>query len=139
MAWRQRNEAIVLCRVGVVSQGATVGELLLLVSLVASRNWTLKLLRRGDEVVRWDLTEPPVRHSNPPGRPVGFPAKVTALEHEHRWLPDFGLRCARPLDLPPEAAGNHAQALAAFCERANILFETSYEAPPAAGEQLQLG
>jgi hypothetical protein len=139
MAWRQRNEAIVLCRVGVVSQGATVGELVLLTSLIASRNWTLKLLRRSDEVVRWDLAEPPVRHSNPPGRPPDFPAKVTALEHEHRWLPDFAMRCALPIELPPDVAGNHAQALAAFCKRANISFEAPYEAPPPAGEQLQLG
>ncbi len=139
MAWRRRNEAIVFCRIGVVSQGATVGELVLLVSRVAKRNWTFKLLRRGEEVLRWDLAEPPVRHSNPPGRPVSFPAKVTALEHEHRWVPDFGMSCALPLELPAGAANDHAQALAAFCKRANISAEMSYEAPPPPGEQLQLG
>ena len=32
MAWRRRNDAVVLCRLGVASAGATVGELLLLVS-----------------------------------------------------------------------------------------------------------
>jgi hypothetical protein len=139
MNWRRRNDAILFCRIGVASAGATVGELVLLVSVVVARTWGFKLLRRSEEVVRWDLAAPPVRHSNPPGRPPEFPGKVTTLEHEHRWVQEFGVRCALPLDLPPSTANDHRQALVAFCDRANIRFDTFYEPPPPPGEQLQLG
>jgi len=70
LRWVRRNEAVVVSRAGVSSGGATVGELVLIVRVVVPRNWTFKLLRRGDEVVRWALTAPPARHSNPPGRPA---------------------------------------------------------------------
>lgn len=139
MTWRRRNDAIVFCRLGVSSVGATVGELVLLVSVVVPRSWTLELLRRSEEVVRWDLASPPIRHSNPPGRPPEFPGKVTALEHEHRWVQGFGVSCAVPLELPASTANDHRQALVAFCDRANISFDTTYEQPPPPGEQLQLG
>lgn len=139
MAWRRRNDAVVLCRLGVASAGATVGELLLLVSLVVPRSWTFKLLRRSEETVRWDLAAPPIRHSNPPGRPSAYPGKVTTLEHEHRWVEGLGLSCAIPLELPVSSANDHRQALVAFCDRANIRFDAAYEQPPQAGEQLQLG
>lgn len=102
-------------------------------------HWTFKLRRRGDEVVRWDRTAPPARHSNPPGRPAGFPGKVTALEHEHRWVKGFEMNCAVPLDLSASTANDHRQALAAFCDRATISFDATYQPPPPPGEQLQLG
>lgn len=139
MTWRRRNEAMVFSRLGLESGGATVGELVLLVSLVVARDWNFKLLRRGEELLRWDLTVPPTRHSNPPGRPPEFPGKVRELEHEHRWVQGFGMNCAAPLTLAGDTTGDHRQALAAFCDRGNISFETSYEPPPPPGEQLQLG
>lgn len=139
MGWRRRNDAVVMCRLGVTSGGATVGEILLLVSLVMPQHWTLKLLRRGVEVFRWDLAAPPSRHSNPPGRPAGFPGKVTAREHEHRWVDGFEMNCAVPLSISSELANDHRQTLAAFCDRANISFVAIYHPPPPPGEQLQLG
>lgn len=139
MAWRKRNDSIVYARVGVEAVGATVGELVMVVSLAVARDWNLKLLRRGDEVLRWDLTSPPARHSNPPGRPDHFPGKVRRLEHEHQWVDGLGMNCAIELDLTADIRTDHRQALAAFCVRANISFDTAYQPPPPAGEQLQLG
>lgn len=112
---------------------------MVLVSLVVTRDWKFKVLRRGEEVLRWDLTVPPMRHSNPPGRPAEFPGKVRQLEHEHRWVDGLGMSCAMPLELSAGSAHDHRQALAAFCDRANISFEATYEPPPPPGEQLQLG
>lgn len=131
--WTRRNAGHFVARVGVEAGGATVGELVLVVGVVVSRNWSFKLLRRGEEVLRWDLTSPPARHSNPPGRPAGFPGTVRELEHEHRWVDGLGMRCAVPLTV----SGDHRQTLEAFCDRAKIDFQAPYDAPPPPGEQLQ--
>lgn len=139
MGWRKRNEAIVVARVGVEAVGATIGELVMVVSLIVARDWNLKLVRRGEEVLRWDLTSPPARHSNPPGRPKSFPGKIRDLEHEHRWVKGLGMNCAIALDLPNDVKADHRRALAAFCVRANISFDAVYQPPPPPGEQLQLG
>lgn len=139
VSWRRRGASGVYCRLGVFAGKVTVGELVLVVNLADRRNWTFKLLRRGDEVLRWDLAAPPFRHSNPPGRPPGFPGKVRDLEHEHRWVAGLGMTCAVGLRGHELAAGDHRQALAAFCGRANIAFNARYEAPPPPGEQLQFG
>lgn len=77
-----------------------------------------------------------MRHRNPPSRPAGYKRAITALEHEHRWEP--GLRTACAVELPNLASADHRQALAAFCDRANITFNARYEAPPPPGEQLQM-
>lgn len=139
MSWRRRNESIVYSRLAAQAGGAVVGELVLIVSLVVARDWKFKLLRRGEEVLRWDLTSPPARHSNPPGRPSHFPGKVRSLEHEHQWVDGFALNCALPLDLTQGPREDHRQALVEFCDRATITFEAVYEPPPPPGEQLQLG
>jgi hypothetical protein len=139
MGWRKRNESVVYVRVGVEAGGATVGELVMIVSLVVARDWNFKLVRRGEEVLRWDLTAPPARHSNPPGRPARFPGKVRSLEHEHHWVDGFGMNCALALDLSADIKTDHRQALAAFCDRANINFDAIYQPPPPPGEQMQLG
>lgn len=137
VSWRRRGANGVFCRLGCEAGGATVGELVLIVNLAERRNWTFKLLRRGDEVLRWDLVMPPSRHSNPPSRPAGFPGKVRDLEHEHQWVAGLGMSCAVGLEDLELGSADHRQALAAFCDRANIDFNARYEPPP--GEQLQLG
>ncbi|PTL59961.1 hypothetical protein [Paraconexibacter algicola] len=139
VGWRRRNESILFARCGVEFRGATVGELVMVVSLVVARDWNFKLVRRGEEVLRWDLTAPPSRHSNPPGRPARFPGKVKSLEHEHQWVDGFGMTCAVPLDLEAAVKNDHRQSLVAFCDRANITFNAIYQQPPPPGEQLQLG
>ncbi len=139
MAWRKRNDSIVFARVGVEARGATIAELVMVVSLAVARDWNFKLVRRREEVLRWDLTAPPARHSNPPGRPDRFPGKVRSLEHEHQWVDGLGMTCAIALDLGGAATADHRQALAAFCDRANITFQAIYQPPPPPGEQLQLG
>ncbi len=90
MGWRRRSDSIVFVRVGVDAGGATIGDLVMIVSLAVARDWNFKLVRRGEEVLRWDLTSPPARHSNPPGRPDRFPGKVRSLEHEHQWVDGLG-------------------------------------------------
>jgi len=139
MSWRRRNESIMFTRVAVDTGGVTVGELVMVVSLVVARDWNFKVLRRGEEVMRWDLTVPPARHSNPPGRPSRFPGKVRSLEHEHQWVEGLGMSCALALELPDAVKADHRQTLDAFCDRANITFEAIYQPPPPPGEQLQLG
>lgn len=139
MAWRRRSDSIAFARVGVEAGGATVGELVMVVGLAVARDWNFKLVRRGDELLRWDLTSPPARHSNPPGRPDRFPGKVRELEHEHQWVDGLGMNCAISLDMTDAAKEDHRQALGAFCVRANISFDTVYQPPPPPGEQLQLG
>jgi len=138
MAWRKRNDSVVYSRIGVEAGGATIGEIVMTVSLVVARDWSYKLVRRREEVLRWDLTSPPARHSNPAGRPDRFPGKVSSLEHEHQWVDGLGMNCAVALDLSTEAATDHRQALGAFCDRANITFDATYQPPPPPGEQLQL-
>ncbi len=49
------------------------------------------------------------------------------------------MNCALALDLGADDTADHRQALAAFCDRANITFEAIYQPPPPPGEQLQLG
>lgn len=40
MAWRTRSESIMFSRVGVEARGATIGELVMIVSLAVARDWT---------------------------------------------------------------------------------------------------
>lgn len=49
------------------------------------------------------------------------------------------MNCALELELGADVKTDHRQALAAFCDRANINFDVIYRPPPPPGEQLQLG
>lgn len=137
LAWRKRNEYMRVARVPVELRAIEVGEVLATVNVAHARWWSFKFTLRGVEVRRWDfLPHPPCRHSNPPGRPAGWPGKVRALEHEHVWFQGLGTDCARPLDGTQQL--DHHEAYARFCHEIHIDPRKSYEPPPALGQQLKL-
>jgi hypothetical protein len=134
--WTKRSEHVRTARLPLVSGGVLRGELLLVFHVDHARHWTFKLLRLGSEVLRWDAQPSPHSHSNPPSRPAGWPRKFRDRDHEHVWHPQLGMTLARP-SAELEAAGDHAGAFVAFCERANIDPGNAYQPPPS-GEQLRL-
>jgi len=134
--WTKRSEHVRTARLPVVSSGVLRGELLLVFHADHARHWTFKLLRLGSEVLRWDAQPSPHSHSNPPSRPAGWPRKFRDRDHEHVWHSQLGMRLARPSE-ELEVASDHASAFVAFCARANIDPNSSYQPPPS-GEQLRL-
>lgn len=135
--WSKRSEHIHLARLPVVSAGVRRGELVLVFHVDHIRHWTFKLLRIGDEVLRWDAQPPPHRHNNPIGRPSGWPRRFRDRDHEHLWHPQFTMKLARP-SVELERSHDHATAFDAFCVRANIVSNGSYRPPPPFGEQLRI-
>ncbi len=135
--WTKRSEDIHIARLPVISAGVRRGEIVLVFHVDHARHWTFKLLRMGDEVLRWDAQPPPQRHNNPIGRPSGWPRRFREHDHEHIWHPLFGMRLARP-SIELERSQDHAAAFEAFCARANIESNGSYRSPPPSGEQLRI-
>lgn len=138
MRWTERSLHVRMCRVPLEVDGARVGELLMIVNVALPRAWNFKVMRRGEEVLRWDFACGPCRHRNRKACvEAGLPKIVQALEQEHLWRPGAGMSCAEPL--PGEhSASSHQDVLDALCRRAMIKVEVSYEPPPATGEQLTL-
>jgi hypothetical protein len=139
MRWTDRNLHVRMSRTPVEADGARVGELFLIANVALERAWTFKLLRRGEEVLRWDFTTTPYRHRNQRACVVaGLPKVVREPQHEHLWRPGAGTDCAEALPANLAALTSHEQVLNAFCERAIITLEVSYQPPPPTGEQLTL-
>lgn len=135
MSWQRPEPDNAIWRAPIEIQAARVGELFLRVNPSLPRAWTYKLLLGREEVVRWDVRPSPGGHNNPPGRPSEFPSKVPEPEHEHVWIEDLDLRCARPLE--DLAASDHRAIFEEFCRRTRVRFEPEYVAPDAF-EQLEL-
>lgn len=135
MQWDQRGPTQVLWQAPVEIDAVQSGQLTLYVNPLFQRRWTFKLALHRTEVYRVDVKEPPVSHSNPPGRPDDCPGKVVACEHEHHWIEGLDLYCAYPIEGMTSAG--HERILEEFCERANIDFRPQY-AEPAVGFQLEI-
>lgn len=60
-------------RVGVEAGGATVGELVMIVSLMVARDWNFKLVRRGEEVLRVGPDRAAGASQQPSGAPRPLP------------------------------------------------------------------
>lgn len=133
--WQKPEPDRYFWRVPVEVDAAYVGELMLFANPNFPRSWHFKLILRDEEVCRWDVAPPPTKHSNPPGRPDGFPGKVYDAEHEHVWVEGLDLKCARPLE--GFSSSDHRAIFEAFCDRTNVRFEPDYVAPQAF-EQLEL-
>lgn len=135
IAWRNGSPTQVIWRAPVEVEAVQQGTVFFYVNPNLERRWSFKLQLHSVEVYRVDVKSM-MRHSNPAGRPPDCPGKVTCPEHEHRWLEDFGLKCAWPLE--NLAGASHARILEVFCERANIDFRPEYS-DPASGLQLEIG
>lgn len=136
MRWISRNLHNRRSHVRLEADGARIGEIVLIVNLAFARDFSFALLRRREGVLRWDLTTAPYKHRNRGACGASFERVVRQLEHEHIWRPGLNLHCVRALAGLHEAP--HSDVLSAFCERANITWATTYQHPPAAGEQLRL-
>ena len=136
IVWDERSTNQTLWHGPVEVEAVQVGIVTLYLNPQFERRWTFKLSLHGNDVYRLDVKAPPLRHSNPSGRPDDCPGKVTSPEHEHRWHDGFGLHCAYPLD--GLSAAGYERILDEFSQRANIDFRPRY-VPPAKGFQLVMG
>lgn len=137
MRWTRRNLHTYTARMTIESGSIGVGEVFLVVNVALDRWWSFKVLRRRDEILRWDFAMPPTRHRNSGGCGDGYPRIVRTLEHEHLWHPTEGMNCAAPLS--GLGVVDHRGALDAFCRRAKIgMTPGAYTSPPPTGEQLAL-
>jgi hypothetical protein len=129
MRWRARNAHNQRCHLPVEADGVGVGEVVMVVNTSLTRHWTFKLLRRRDEVLRWDFRRSPTRHRNPQECGGEFERVVREQEHEHIWREATGnVDCARALHGVSSVA--HDQAFMAFCARAKIAPHIAYQPPP---------
>jgi hypothetical protein len=135
IAWQTGSKTQVIWQAPVEVEAVQQGSVFFYVNPTLPRRWSFKLSLHRAEVYRVDV-KPTMRHSNPAGRPSGCPGKVTCPEHEHRWLKEFGLKCAWPLENLSDAS--HERILGIFCERARIDFLPDYS-DPASGLQLEIG
>lgn len=134
LAWENPSPTKTLWRAPVEVNVVQRGMVTLYVNPTLARRWTFKLSLHREDIYRVDV-KPQVSHSNPLERPGGCPRKVTASEHEHRWIDGLGLRCAFPLE--GLSSASHQRILEVFCERARIDFEPEYS-DPVKGLQLEI-
>lgn len=112
--------------------GALPSRIVLVVNRSAERHWNLQVDFERESICAWHL-RPGVNHKNR-GCPRQFPGRVKG-PHEHLWIEGVRWECALPL--LGIGGLSHEQALRAFCQRMNIVFEPIYFPPPA-GEQITL-
>jgi hypothetical protein len=135
MVWEKPEPDRYFWRAPIEVEAARVGELFLFANPNFARAWTFKLSLQAEDVYRWDLRPGPSGHNNPPDCPEDFPRKVREAEHEHIWVADLDLKCARPLE--GLSTSDHREIFALFCTRTRVRFEPEYVAPQAF-EQLEL-
>ncbi len=135
MKWEKPEPNRYLWNAPIEMKAQLVGRLHLFANPNFGRSWHFKLRLHTEDVYRLDVR--PVRggHSNPPGRPPGFPGAVPEPVHEHVWIDGLDLMCARPV--PGLDASDHRATFEAFCSRTNVRFSPGYVAPQAY-EQAQL-
>ena len=73
IVWDERSVAQTLWHGPVEVEAVQVGLVTLYLNPQFERRWTFKLSLHGSDVYRVDVKAPPLRHSNPSGRPDGLP------------------------------------------------------------------
>jgi hypothetical protein len=133
MRWQASSDYVRLWRASTEVEAVRVGEMFATYNIAVRRWWHFKLVYRGEEVLRWDISPVPRSHRNV--RCVGFPARIRGHDQEHVWTPGRGTACA--VTLHGFERATHRQVLEAFAQRANICSLPDYE-EPIEGEQLRL-
>ncbi|HYP54683.1 MAG TPA: hypothetical protein VEQ41_00055 [Solirubrobacterales bacterium] len=112
------------------------GEVRLVANPRVDRAWSFMLLLHKTAVYRLEDQPPPARHLNR-GCPESFPRRIGCEPHEHVWIRGRDLHCARPVDSLRD--GDHHDFFKAFCERANLEFQSEYRPPEPPMQMLELG
>jgi hypothetical protein len=137
ISWRPTGPAVVWEAAVEVDRAILAASIWLWVSTTVPRSWLFKLRFGREEVFQWHVRPGPPKHRNPRNCPGerGFPGKVRTREHEHWWIENLDLKCAK--ELKNLTGLTHEITLARFCERMRIDFGPRYF-DPVSGEQLSL-